>query len=163
MEFYGSASAYQAYHLARGRDDSARSDADVETALLVASEWLDAMYSWPGHIYRTDPYARQARAWPRSEAYDRDGFAIDYRTVPVEVERATYEVAYRWLTDPSVLTPDFTPEKYRRVSIDGALSVEFRGLDAAQVQKQFPALGVVLAPLLGGSNASSLSVSTVRV
>lgn len=160
MDFYGSAAAYKAYHLARARDESSRDDDDIEQALLIASEWLDGMYDWPG--YKRYNRETQTRDWPRTHVEDRDGWPVDYQTVPIEVEQATYEVAFRWLADPTVLTPDFTPEKYRRVSIDGALSVEFRGLDASQVQKQFPVLGTILARLLGGSSASSLTTSVAR-
>ncbi len=161
MDFYGSAIAYKAYHLARGRDESARSDADVERALLIASEWLDGSFSWPGYKYRNRDL--QTRAWPRSHVTDSDGRDVTYDTVPVEIEQATYEVAFRWLADPTVLTPDYTPEKYSSVSIDGALSVKYRGLDAQQVQKQFPILGVILGRLLGGSGGSSLSSTMRRV
>jgi hypothetical protein len=160
MGFYGTATAYKAYHLARGRDESAQVDADVEQALLVASEWLDGQYDWPG--YKIYDRETQVRSWPRTCVVDRDGFYVSSESVPVEIEQATYEVAYRWLLDGAVLTPDHTPEKYKRVNIDGALSVEYRGLDAGSSQKQFPILAVVLAPLLGGSNASSLTSSMVR-
>lgn len=160
MDYYGTATGYKAYHLARGRDETARVDADVNQALLVASEWLDGSFTWPG--YQVGVRGTQTRDWPRSEVWDRAGWPVDYLTVPVEIEQATYEVAYRWLEDNAVLSPDHTPEKYKSVSIDGALTVQYRGLDAATAQKQFPILGVILARLIGGSNASSLSSSMRR-
>ena len=161
MDFYGTATSYRAYHAARGRDVTAQDDDQIEIALLVASEWLDGMFEWPG--YKVGTRETQTRSWPRSHVQDVDGWPVNHLVVPVEIEQATYEVANRWIAEPTVLTPDYTPEKYKRVSIDGALTVEYRGLDAAQVQKQFPILGVILARLTGGSNASSLSSSMVRV
>lgn len=159
-QFYGSAAAYLAYHLARGRDESAETTDEIETALLVASEWLDGSFDWPG--YKVGTREVQVRDWPRNEVYDRDRWTVDYLTVPVEIEQATYEVAFRWLRDSTVLSPDYTPEKYKKVSIDGAIAIEYRGLNAVAAQKQFPILGVILARLIGGSNASSLSSSMAR-
>lgn len=159
-EFYGSAAAYLAYHLSRGRDQSARSTDEIERALLIATEWMDGWFSWPG--YKVGTRETQVLDWPRSEVFDRDGWPVDYRVVPREIEHATYELAMRWLDEPTVLSPDHTPEKYKRVSIDGALSVEYRGLGATAAQKQFPILGVILARLTGGSNVSPLSSSMAR-
>lgn len=159
-EFYGTAADYTTYHTARGRDVSGQATADIEQALLIASEWLDGTFVWPGRKFGLR--GTQTREWPRYDVYDRAGDLVDYTTVPVEVQNAAYEVAYRWLADNTVLSPDHTPEKYKRVSIDGALSVEYRGLDAHQVQKKFPILAVVLAPLLGGSNASMISGKAAR-
>lgn len=157
--YYGSVEGYRSYHIVRGRAASDPNSRVLE-ALLIASEWLDGSYSWPGYKYRDRNL--QTRAWPRSHVTDADGWDVAYDVVPVEIEQATYEVAYRWLIDPTVLTPDHTPEKYSSVSIDGALSVKYRGLDAQQVQKQFPILGIILGRLTGGSGGSSLSSSMSR-
>lgn len=162
-EFYGSAVAYSAYHAARGRDVSDQSVDEIETALLVASEWLDGSFAnrWPGYI--TGTRLTQYRSWPRSDVIDIHGYGVDYSTVPVEIEYATYEAAYRWLADNTALLADYTPQKYKSVSIDGALSVQYRMLDAATVQQQFPIIGNILSRLLGGSATSSLSSGMVRV
>lgn len=161
MTFYGSAAAYIAYHEARGRSIHPDHVDDIEKALLVASEWLDGSFDWPG--YKTDTRTDQVRDWPRSWVQDRDGYPVDHLTIPVEIEHATYEVAYRWLVDNTVLSPDFTPDKYRRVSIDGALSVDFAGLNAQTAQKQFPVLGVILRRLMGGYAGSAYSGGAQRV
>lgn len=161
MDFYGTAAGYTAYHTARGRDVSGQTEPDIEQALLVSSEWLDGSFDWPG--YKVGTRETQTRDWPRSWVHDRDGYLVDHLTVPTEIEHATYEVAYRYLADNTVLSPDFTPEKYKRVTIDGALSVEYRGLDAAAAQKQFPVLGVILASIIGGRATSALSSGIARV
>lgn len=161
MDFYGTAADYTAYHTARGRDVSAQTTDEIEVALLVASEWLDGSFTWPGDKYGLR--GTQVRDWPRSWVFDRNSDPVDYLTVPVEVEHATYEVAFRWIADNTVLLADHTPEKYKRVSIEGALSVEYRGLSAQAAQKQFPVIANILAPLLGGYNSSSLSSGMVRV
>ena len=160
-EFYGSAEAYRAYHEARGRE-VASSDDEINVALLIASEWLDGVFTWPGRKVST-VRGVQVRDWPRYDVWDRALHAVDYKTVPIEIERATYEVAMRWIADNSVLLADYTPDKYKRVSIEGALAVEYRGLTAQTAQTQFPVLSAILAPLTGGSGVSSLSSSAVRV
>lgn len=161
MDFYGTAAGYREYHTARGRDVSEQTDDEIEVALLVSSEWLDGSFTWPGDKYGLRD--TQVRDWPRSWVFDRNGDTVSYLTVPIEIERATYEVAIRWIADNTVLLADYTPEKYKRVSIDGALSVEYRGLNAMTAQKQFPVLANILMPLFGGYNTSPLSSGTVRV
>lgn len=161
MDFYGTATAYSAYHTARGRDVSGQTTSDIEQALLVASEWLDGSFSWPG--YKVGTRETQLRDWPRSWVQDRDGYPVDHLTIPVEIDNAAYEVAFRWIADPSVLSADYTPDKYKRVSIDGALSVEYGNLNAQTAQKQFPVLGVILERLLGGSGKSALSSGMQRI
>ena len=163
MDYYGTAAGFTAYHTARGRDVSAYDTADIETALLVGSEWLDGSYrgSWPGYKRLG---REQTRDWPRSWVKDTAGYPVDADSVPVEVENATYEAALRHLQDPNVLLIDYTPGKYRSVSIDGALSVNYRLMDAASVQKQFPVIGQILSGLLGGRGSMSpLSSSITRV
>ena len=45
-DFYGTATAFTAYHAARDNTVPADvdTDAEIEVALLVASEWIDARY-----------------------------------------------------------------------------------------------------------------------
>lgn len=164
MNYYGTAAGFTAYHTARGRDVSTYDASDIETALLIASEWLDGSYrgSWPGHKYRGR--SEQIRDWPRSWVIDTEGYPVAADVVPIEVEQATYEMALRHLQDPMVLLVDYTPGKYKSVSIDGALSVEYRLLDAASVQKQFPIVGMILSGLMGGRGSfSPLSSAITRV
>lgn len=160
MDFYGTAAAYTTYHTDRGRDVSASTVDQIEVALLIATEWLDGSFTWPG--YKVGTRETQLRDWPRSWVQDRDGYPVDHLTVPLEIEHATYEVALRWIADNTVLLADYTPDKYRRVSIDGALSVEYANLNAMTVQKQFPVIGNILNRLLGGSSVSPLSSGIVR-
>lgn len=163
MNYYGTAAAFTSYHTERGRDVSEYDEAAISVALLVASEWLDGSFGhrWPG--YKVGDRNQQVRDWPRSWVQDREGYPVDAETVPVEIENATYEAALRHLTDPTGLLVDHTDDRYRRVSIDGAIAVEYRGLNAMQVQKQFPVIGNILAPIMeGGGNLSALSSGIVR-
>lgn len=161
---YGSDEGFTAYHEARNRDVSSIDTDDIAAARLVASEWLDGRYlaSFPG--LRVDP--TQTRQWPRQGAVDIYGYAIPSTDVPVQVENATYEAALRELQKPGILNPDFAPNKYKRVSIDGAIAVDYVVFDSASdIAVQFPVIGQWLYPLLVSRALaqSSLSGMTVRV
>ena len=142
---YGTVDGYEAYHLARGRTVTG-SEAD----LLTASEWLDGTYRtrFPGLKVGQ---REQVREWPRTGVTDRYGYAVSSESVPIEIENATYEAAYR----VDELNVDFTPSKYSRVSITGSLDVTYRDQSVWEVQGQFPVIDQTLEPLIGGYNAFS--------
>jgi hypothetical protein len=162
---YGSADDFRAYHTARGRDVSGYTDDDAITAaLLLASEWLDARYrtSFGG----TKVGLRsQLREWPRVNAFDIYNYNIGSSVVPTEIKNATYEAALRQLVAPGSLSLDWTPNQYRRVSVDGAISAEFMMFnDASDIQTRFKVIEEILSPILTGcGNSSPLSGSISRV
>lgn len=163
MAYYGTADGFQAYHTARGRDASEYTTDETNVALLVASEWLDGAfgYRWPG--YKVGDRQQQVRDWPRSWVQDREGYPVSAEFVPAEIENATYEAALRHLQDPTVLQVDYTPNRYKRVSIEGSVSAEYLSLTAEQVQVQFPVIGQILAPILeGNGGVSSITSGSVR-
>lgn len=164
-DFYGTATGFRSYHTARGRNVAAfDDDAEINAGLLVSSEWLDAKYlaSFPG----TKVGERaQVREWPRYNAFDIYGYVVGSGAVPVEIDNATYEATFRHLTSPGVLAVDWTPGKYKRASVDGAVSVEFAMFaNAAEIQTQFVVIDQILRPILtavGGDHAA-LSGRAVR-
>lgn len=170
-DFYGTAAGFDAYLTARGRAIPAGTDPEKEAALLVASEWIDAVYggSFSGSKTGVAGVRRdQIRAWPRTGAWEN----IDYSTfpndaIPREVEYATYEAAQRQMTTPGSLSLDYTPGKYKSVAVSGAISVTYAQFSAAaDVQTQFTLIDQILAPLLTGNgdgSFSSLSGSLARV
>lgn len=161
-DFYGTASGYKAYWLARGNNQAAVDNADAEIALLIASEFIDRSFrsQWQGLKVGQ---REQLRDWPRSGVVDRDGNPVLSEVVPLEVESATYEAALRQITTPGIFFKDYTPGKYTRVSISGALSVDYATGNAYSFQTQMPAIGLILEPLLGCSySGSSLSGRTSR-
>lgn len=154
---YGTPAGYREYHTARGRTVTG-DDATIQARLLVASEWLDGAYrtQWPGS--KTGQQA-QLDDWPRTGVVDSDGYAVASDVVPTQIIHATYEVALR----SDSLNKDFTPSKYQRVSISGAIDVTYRDQSAADIQAQFPVIGQILGSLLGlYSGTSGLSGKVVR-
>lgn len=164
MPDYGTVAGYQAYHTARGRNVDDQDDDEIEAAKLVASEWIDARYLNQFGGWKVGQRA-QVRQWPRTSAVDRDGFAIASDVPPVEIENATYEATYRQMIAPGSLSIDWTPNKYVRASVDGAVSVEYRQYtEWSDVQTRFVVIDEILAPILtGGYGASSLSGAATRV
>jgi hypothetical protein len=163
MTFYGTAAAFRDYHTARGRDVTAYDDdAAVEAALLVASEWIDAVYFPPSWPYDKTGGSAQVRRWPTIAVVDKYGDAVASDSVPVRVEYATYEAALRELQSAGALTQDYTPNKYKSVNVQGSVSVVYadRG-QAANVQTQFPIIDQILDPLLVGSGMVSALTGAV--
>lgn len=79
-----------AYHLDRGNEAWTDADSgDREAALVLATDYLDTEFRFLGLILTDD----QALAWPRSGVADQEGRDVPDDAVPVQIERATAELA----------------------------------------------------------------------
>lgn len=159
---YGTDAGFRTYHTARGSDVVAFTDPAIAAARLVASEWLDSRYkrSFPGLKVGQ---RSQIREWPRTGAIDSNGYVIVSDSIPTEVENATYEAALRQLISPGSLSVDWTPNKYRRASVDGAVSVDYREFSsAAEVQTQFAIIDEILSVITCADDSSPLSGGVCR-
>jgi hypothetical protein len=158
MADYGTNAGFLVYHAARGNVVSQfNDDTKITAARLVASEWLDGKYRglFPG----TKIGGRaQVREWPRYSAYDVYGDVIPSEAVPNEIDSAVYEATYKQLTTPGSLNVDWTPPKYKRASVDGAVSVEYVTFaNAADTQTRFAVIDAILSPILTGGGIGSTS------
>jgi hypothetical protein len=164
IDFYGTAIAFRAYHLARGNVINLDvDDSEIETCLLVGSEWMDATFA--SYLTGTKTGERaQIREQPRISQFDRYEYSIASDVVPLEYEQAAYEVAYKHLATPGVLNADYTPTKYDSVSIDGAVSVVFTKFNSvSEIQTKFSRVMQLMSGLISTrSNVSSLSGSSIR-
>lgn len=147
------------YQEARGRVvPGTWDDAKIEAALLVASEWIDSVYGQSFVGFKTLGFL-QDREWPRTGAVTLTDppYTFPNDAIPDRVTNAVYEAAWREGNATGALNIDFTPSKYRRVSVDGAVSVEYSGATfASDVQPQFSIIDQILQPLL--SVSGNLSV-----
>ena len=117
MEHYGTLAEADAYHAARGRTAWEEAAEQARTAaLIVASDYLDGRYRyqlngcWRSMFSGSKTAGRaQEREWPRTGAKDSAGEPIPADEVPAEIQRATYEAAYRELTEAGSLSPDYVP------------------------------------------------------
>lgn len=71
-------------------------------AMRRATMWIDNNYGT--RFVGLSSSSTQALEWPRSFAYDRDGYPIT--GIPTALKKATAEVARRWLEDATQLDPD---------------------------------------------------------
>lgn len=161
MGFYGNVDDFETYHESRGRVIPVDWDDDyIESALLVASEWLDGQYGnvWSG--YPTGGYT-QERLWPRTSAVTNTypEYIFEDDQIPDNVIKATYEAAFREATTQGSLQKDFTPNKYTSVSVDGAISVDYNTsiIQASDTQIQIPVIERLMQPLLNNSAQGSFS------
>lgn len=162
--FYGNAEDFKDYCISRGKEiNESWSDSKIESALLVSSEWLDNQYEdiWVG--YKID--FKQERSWPRQAAVIQKFPYYVYKTdeIPEQVIRATYEAAFRELTSFGSLQVDYTPNKYKSVSVDGAVSVEYASMNySSDVQKVIPIIQDLMSVLIDDSKNGSMSYISGR-
>lgn len=158
---YGNASDFETYWVARGQQAAivAFDDTDVNAALLVASEYLDAAFRTQYMGLKVGG-RDQVREWPRIGVQDNYGYSVPSTDIPREVLAATYQAAFRQLQTPGVFFKDYSPSKYRSVSVSGAVSVTYAIGDAYDFQTQMPALAAMLAPILTGAGTGSFSAAS---
>lgn len=153
---YGTIAAFKDYHISRGRSVTGYDDDEIEAAKLVASEWVDARGrgAFPGTKVGQ---REQVREWPRVGGTDANGYVIPANGVPFEIDAATYEATLRQLVAPGSLSIDWTPPKYKRVSVDGAVSVEYASFAfAADAQTRFSIIDDILAMVLTRHGTGSI-------
>lgn len=153
--FYGSTTGFTAYCTARGITVPA---GDLEARLIVASEWLDAIYrnSFPG--VKTGG-REQEREWPRTVASDIYDYTIPSDSVPYEVDYATYEAALHSET----LSVNYTPSKYKQAAVNGAVSVTYASFDNwMDIQTKYAKVNEWLSSILISDSDSSGLVGSVN-
>lgn len=166
MSFYGNAADFRTYHEARGRTISPLWHADfIEAGLLVGSEWIDNRF---GNVFTGYPTGgfTQERQWPRTAALTNTfpEYAISTSEIPTRVINATYEAAYRELSEPESLNVDFTPSEYKSLKIEGAIDIEYAGINqATEVQTQITIIEQLLAPLIDPNSSGSASALSGRI
>jgi hypothetical protein len=138
----------------------------MNSSLLVAAEWIDGIYGEQFAGIKTDGFT-QDREWPRTGAVTNTDppYLFTDTQIPDRVINAAYEAAWRHGNNPGCLEVDYTPGKYKSVSVDGALSVQYREIDGADIQIQIAAIDRLLWPLLDckyGGGLSGLSGSLTR-
>jgi len=159
---------FTAYHEERGRTvPGTWDDAKINASLLVASEWIDDTYG-SSFIGEKVGGFLQEREWPRVNAVVPDPryiYVIPTDEIPEKVIHAVYEATFRDATTPGSLLVDYTPGKYNSVSIDGAVSVDYRNFTSAfETQTTYPIIDRLLKDLMDlRSTSSTYSSPLLRV
>jgi hypothetical protein len=163
-ESYASVEYADAYHIARGREESwfELDDEMKEQALRLAADFITQEYRllWAG----TRKTSTQALDWPRYDVPVRDapgGSWYSYHpanVVPEEVRRANAELAFRAVATGALsdLSPDLSPPVLSKTV--GPISVTYA--EGARQTTRYAAVEALLAPLL---SAASHGVSSVKV
>lgn len=152
---YGSDQGFRSYHTSRGRDVSTYDNDQIAGARLVASEWIDD--SFRDKFQGLKVVHTQEREWPRTGVVDYYGHAVSSASSPVQIDRATYEAAYRELKGAGALSTDARAKPYTQVRIEGAIAVTYGSQDAESLKLQMPIIGQILSFLLYGQNAGPTS------
>ena len=97
-------------------DYSSYTDAEIEAALIRATAFIDTYKRWPGK----KATATQGLEWPRTDAYDVDGYLLQY--VPDAIKKATMQAAMKELQEPFYFTK-YAGEKVKREKI-GEIEIE---------------------------------------
>lgn len=118
-------------------------DSEKEAALIRATSYLDGTYGsvWPG--YRSSSH--QALDWPRTDAYDKDGYLLD--GVPTAVAVATIEAAVVEAQTPGTLTSPV--ERVTTMEKVGPITVQYSN-DKSPITT-YPSIRSVLSRIIGGA------------
>lgn len=152
------------YHTARGNstwtDES--DDSLKEAAIVRASMWLSETFIWKGYpVQQRD----QSLSWPRSYVIDEEGYSIDNDVVPVEIQKATAELARQELVSPNSLKPVYTAQDRKRSVQVGPIRVEY-DLSRTSAESARPVLLAVdnlIRGLTKPGTTSRLQARTTRV
>lgn len=117
------ADTYHAYHPYASVWNDAEADSKIQ-AIVWATRILDEQIEWQG--YRVTQ--AQLLRWPRSTVQDRDGYPVDFATIPKFLKDATAELARHLLSKDRFQTLDDAIAGLRSVSA-GSVSVEFDSMD----------------------------------
>ena len=151
---YCEVAAVDTYHTNRGNTAWTGSNTVKEQAIRKATDYIEARFA--RRFVGTRYSKAQGLSWPRTEAYDRDGFLRDDE-IPEELVEATAEYALRALS--AALLPDPTSNEGAVIRVKekvGPLEEETEYASGSTSQlPAYPAADRKLTPILkaGGSVA----------
>lgn len=138
-----------AYHesVTRSADWSSAALATKHNALIVATQYLDARYGgkWRGFRW----LAEQSLSWPRSMAYDDDGYAHDDDALPQRLKDATAELALRVVLGDELLGPVTSPGQVTEESVTvGPISESKSYAGGRPYGTVYPKVAALVRPLI---------------
>lgn len=151
---------FEAYHDARGNDYSAYSEAQVEQAIVRATDYLSESYTWQGYKVkeRGASGGAQSLAWPRTYVVDANGYAVASGEIPVEIQKATAEVALYEAANPGGMQPAYVAHARVKSERVGPLAVEYdlSSLDAQGARPVLLAVRDLVGQFLAKGGGSRL-------
>jgi len=136
---YVTLAEFKAYHDDRGNDYSACSDAQIQSALIRSSDYIEAR--WRRRFKGRRLAGDQALSFPRVGLFD-DEFRL-VEGIPETLKRAQHEYAFRALTtkllpDPTTDATGLRVRRSRRKVGPIDTEIEYQQ-DASQLLKPYPA------------------------
>jgi hypothetical protein len=98
---YVSEAQFREYHNDRNRDLTILTEGQIKAAIIKASEYIDKRFGKRFVGFRQS--SSQGLEWPRLDAYDKDGYALNL--LPMQLVKATHEYAFR-AHHLTILAPD---------------------------------------------------------
>lgn len=145
---YAELDAVADYAAARGLTFPSSPSAAGEEAIIRGTASIEARYGgrFPGLRLRG---RNQGLLWPRSAAYDVDGWLIPADQVPVEVIQATCEAAIREFAAPGSMMPDLA--RGGAIQSISAGSVSISWAMNASMRTVFTLIDGIVARILSGT------------
>lgn len=141
--------AFKTYACNMGFDIADKTDPQIEQALRRGTRWIDTTYG--SRFVGTPTTATQALEWPRTGATWR-GSELPDDAIPSQVKNATSEAAWRELTTPGSLSPDYVAaERVVREKV-GELEVQYSD-KITSASDVLPVVSVIDGILAGLLNA----------
>lgn len=115
------------YLASRGKTLWTGDDTLKEQAIVRATAYLSEAFDWEGYRVknRQATGGAQALAWPRHEVFDREKVYVSSNEIPVEVQKATAELALYELLNPGALDPTFQASTVIKNVKVGPVGIQF--------------------------------------
>jgi len=131
-------------------DWSGAENADKEKAKITASQYLDIKYSgrWRG----TKASSTQAKAWPRIDVYDDEGYYIPSTEIPQQLGDAEDELALKIIEGDNLFEDIDTPgDIASERNVLGPLEESITYVAGKSQTKKYTLIEALLKPLLDSS------------
>ena len=153
---YGTIAEANVYFAGRQSAAWAVDDTAKELALRAAATYLDNAYRgrWKGQRAKE----LQARAWPRYDAVDADGYVISWTAIPANLKYAQFEAA-KLIAAGTVLEATL-PRAVKSERI-GSIAVEYS--DGAAQTARYPQITNYLSDLIIGGASVGGSIGSVAL
>ena len=124
-----------------------------ESSLVKATDYLDATYTWAG----SKASSGQSLSWPRLNVV-LDGFDVASNTIPVRLQNACAELAYRASAAP------LTEDQGQRIVKEKVDVLETTYAEHSDPTTRYTIVGRMLAQLLANTASGGMTVvKLVRV
>ncbi|MCO4316337.1 hypothetical protein M8997_004010 [Phyllobacterium sp. 21LDTY02-6] len=157
VDSYADVAAFKTYAGNMGYDIADKTDPEIEQALRRGTRWIDATYG--ARFVGSPTDSAQALEWPRTGAKWR-GSELPDDVIPSQVKNATSEAAWRELTAPGSLSPDYNGAdqiKRERKKV-GELEKEIEYADGSFSQAAsvpvFSVIDGILSSLIGAKQSN---------